>query len=147
MYVWVCLYIYIYIGISVLANEKRSLYLGDYDDNEYTICLETFTIILKTFSRLHGVTFHKTIVYSWYNMQQILYCTVTSEKAARQIVTSVNRKWPHREIFSTSSSCCMNLWIWRKGKWIYWQRKFVQGIITLHLICVSLGDISCSYKR
>ena len=46
---------------------------------------------------------------------QFLYCTVTTENAARHVVTSNIRKWPHRETFSTSSSCCMNLWIKRTG--------------------------------
>ena len=46
---------------------------------------------------------------------QFLYCTVTIENAARHVVTSNIRKWPHRETFSTSSSCCMNLWIKRTG--------------------------------
>ena len=46
-----------------------------------------------------------------YNMQHFLYRTVTKEKAAKQIVTSVITKWPHRETFSASSSCCINLWI------------------------------------
>jgi hypothetical protein len=42
---------------------------------------------------------------------QFLYCTVTTENAASHIVASIIRKWPHRETFSASSSCCMNLWI------------------------------------
>ena len=46
-----------------------------------------------------------------YNMQYFLYCTVATEKAAKHIVASKIRKWPHTEIFSASSSCCMNLWI------------------------------------
>jgi len=40
----------------------------------------------------------------------LLYCTVTTEKAAVHIVASKIRKWPHRETFSVSSSCCTNLW-------------------------------------
>jgi hypothetical protein len=43
------------------------------------------------------------------NMQLFLYSTVTAEKAAKHIVTSKIRKWPHRETFSASSICCMNL--------------------------------------
>jgi len=42
-------------------------------------------------------------------MQQFLYCTVTRENAAKHIATSTIRKWPHRETFSASSKCCMNL--------------------------------------
>ena len=47
--------------------------------------------------------------------ENFLYFTVTTEKAAKHIPTSVIRKWPHRETFSVSSSCCMNLWIRGKG--------------------------------
>ena len=41
--------------------------------------------------------------------QDMIYSTVTAEKAAKHIVAIKIRKWPHREKFSTSSSCCMNL--------------------------------------
>jgi hypothetical protein len=46
---------------------------------------------------------------------KFLYCTVTTEKAAKHIVASKSIKCPHRETFSASSSCCMNLSI-RRGK-------------------------------
>jgi len=36
---------------------------------------------------------------------------VTIEKAAKHIEANIIRKWPHREIFNTPSSCCMNLWM------------------------------------
>jgi len=39
--------------------------------------------------------------------QDLLYRTVTTENAAKHIVTSIIRKCPHRETFSASSSCCM----------------------------------------
>jgi hypothetical protein len=42
-------------------------------------------------------------------LQDLLYCTVTREKAAIHIVASKIRKSPHRGTFSASSSCCMNL--------------------------------------
>ena len=42
-------------------------------------------------------------------MQQFLYCTVTAEKAEKHMVASAIRKWPHRETFRASSSCCMYL--------------------------------------
>jgi len=42
-------------------------------------------------------------------MQQFLYCTVTREKAVKHNAANTIRKWPHRETFRASSSCCMNL--------------------------------------
>ena len=50
------------------------------------------------------------LLFLMIKLQNLLYCTVTTEKAAVHIVTSKIRKWPQREKFSASSSCCMNLW-------------------------------------
>jgi len=51
---------------------------------------------------------------------KLLYRTVTAENAAKHIVASIIRKWPHRETLSASSSCCMNLWIKRtSSKYIF----------------------------
>ena len=42
---------------------------------------------------------------------EVLYHTVTAENAAKHIVASIIRNWPHREIFSASSSCRIRLWV------------------------------------
>ena len=52
---------------------------------------------------------HISVVMSHHTTVRLL--TITTEKAAKHIVASIIRKWPHRETFSASSSCCMNLWI------------------------------------
>jgi len=52
---------------------------------------------------------------------------VTIEKAAKHIVTSKSRKWPHRETFSASSSCCMNLWMKTTCTVKSWREKCFTG--------------------
>jgi hypothetical protein len=59
------------------------------------------------------VAFKKSVGLLYYLWQNFLYCTVTTEKAAKHIAASRTRKWPHRPIFSTSSRCCMYLWMSR----------------------------------
>jgi hypothetical protein len=71
-------------------------------------------------------------------MQQFLYYTVTAEKAAKHIVASKIRNWPHRATLSASSSCCMNLYMRRTRALRLLGKTFVQGIITLDFICVRL---------
>jgi len=85
----------------------------------YVRCWFTSTII-------QSVTFQQRC----YNTQKFLYRTVTAEKATIHIVDSKIRKWPHRETFSASSSCCMNLWIRGKSTlyWKYWTYSILLGI-------------------
>jgi len=52
---------------------------------------------------------------------------VTIEKAAKHIATSKIRKWPHRETFSASSSCCMNLWMKTTCTVKSWGKKCFTG--------------------
>jgi len=69
-------------------------------------------------------------------MQQFLYCTVTAEKAVKHIVASNIRKWPHRETFSASSRCCMNLWI--RGTGFITLKIFYMLNVTGHYYWVSV---------
>jgi hypothetical protein len=77
-------------------------------------------------SILHCVTFKKSVSLYCCRWQQILYCTVTTEKAAKHIVANRTRKWPHRPIFSASSRCCMNLWM-RRDIVLSQQEMFCEG--------------------
>jgi hypothetical protein len=60
----------------------------------------------NTNRHISAATLQRTTVF--------FYRTVTAEKAAKHIVASIIRKWPHRETFSASSRCGMNLSV--KGK-------------------------------
>ena len=68
----------------------------------------------------------KYVSLQCYRWQQFLYCTVTTEKAAKHIAANMTRKWPHRPIFSASSSCCMYLWM-RRVILISPREKFCDG--------------------
>jgi len=73
--------------------------------------LRLHTACRFTFSELHSLTFYKIVIWNnKINLQDLLYCTVTIEKAAIHIVATEIRNLPHRETFSASSSCCINLW-------------------------------------
>jgi hypothetical protein len=48
-------------------------------------------------------------VYAFAEESIQVNCTVTTEKAAKHIVTSKISKWPHRETFSASSIFCTYL--------------------------------------
>jgi hypothetical protein len=77
-----------------------------------------YVIYLENWGRLLTHIYHNSKRHNssslnlyCYNIQQILLCTVTAEKAAKHTATSNIKKWPHRQTFSASSRYCMNLWI------------------------------------
>jgi hypothetical protein len=69
-------------------------------------------------------------IFSCYIMQQFLYCTVTTEKAAKHIVASKIRKWPHRGTFSASSRLCTYLYMRRRGIIKLLEKNFCKGVFT-----------------
>jgi len=100
---WCYIYIYLHKYAVKLSTLKIVLiywsYQSDYKDSYF---------INQCFLNLVHATFLKL--------------TITTEKATKHIVASINRKWPHRPIFSALSICCRYLWIRKKIKihWKYW---------------------------
>jgi hypothetical protein len=113
----------------VWTNGATSLYVkrenGDVKCSRLWDCLQLVcrVTLVKELKMLCGdnlpmkcrfeVGFAKSVSLYGYRWQQILYCTVTVEKAPKHIVANRTRKWPHRPIFRVSSRCCMYLWMRR----------------------------------
>ena len=109
---------YIHTHIHTYIHTHIHTYTHTYKHFDMLSTLKTEVGCWRTSTILQSVTIHHSISYTYtycYNMQQILLCTVTTEKAAKHIATRKIRKWPHRETFNASSRYCVNLWIKRRG--------------------------------
>ena len=104
-----CIYIYIYTHTQQQQQQQQQ---HTHVDVDWSCIWKNYVGYTRRCisTRIQNATFQQR----HYNILQFLYCTVTAEKAAKHIVTSIIKKWPHREILNASSSCCVNLWI--KGK-------------------------------
>jgi len=77
---------------------------GDHIPFKYFMNKNVFHVTQNTETRAIRIYVY---IYAFVKKCIYVYCTVTREKAVKHTVTIKIRKWPHREILSASSSCCM----------------------------------------